>query len=96
MAVALAACDPQVMADKTVTNMAQNVVMPVVSRDLPAAQAAKATDCILGAADITEIRALARDYGVEAGSQTKANIRNIGLRPAAQNCYAASGVPALR
>lgn len=96
MAFAMAACDPQVMADKTVTNMARSVVVPVVSRDLPLAQAERASDCILGAADITEIRALARDYGVEAGSQTKENIRNIGLRPAAQNCYAASGVPALR
>ena len=40
-----------------------------------------------------EQRALARDVGVEAGTQTVANIRNLALRPAAQACFAASGVP---
>ena len=48
------------------------------------------------AADMPEVRMLARDYGVEAGSQTKENIRNIALRPAAQSCFAGRGVPQVR
>jgi hypothetical protein len=91
--IALAACDPQVMADKTTRNLARDVVLPVVSRDMPAGPASAAAECILNAADMPEIRALARDYGVEAGTQTRENIRNIALRPAAQACFAASGVP---
>jgi len=89
----LAACDPQAMADKTTRSMARDVVMPVVSRDLPGDVAGRAAECILDAADMPEIRALARDFGVEAGTQTRENIRNIALRPAAQTCFAASGVP---
>ncbi len=93
---ALAACDPQALADKTTRNLARDVVMPVVARDLPAASAEAATECILNAAAMPEVRMLARDYGVEAGSQTKDNIRNIALRPAAQTCFAAHGVPPVR
>lgn len=95
-ACALAACDPQAVADKTTRSLARDVVMPVVSRDMPAGPASAATECILNAADITEVRMLARDYGVEAGSQTKENIRNIALRPAAQSCFAANSIPAVR
>lgn len=91
--LALAACDPQAMADKTTRNLAREVVLPVVSHDLPGQVAGAAADCILDAADMPEIRALARDYGVEAGTQTRENIRNIALRPAAQSCFAARGVP---
>ena len=40
-----------------------------------------------------EIEALARDVGVVAGTLTKANIRTIALRPAAQACFAANDVP---
>lgn len=92
----LAACDPQDVADKTVRRAAAEVVLPVVSRDMPAAPAQAATECILQAATIEEQRALARDIGVEAGTQTKENIRNLALRPVAQACFAASGVPPLR
>lgn len=92
-ALLLAACDPQALADKTTRNLAHGVVLPVVSRDLPAGPAEQATDCILNAASMPEIRALARDAGVEAGSQTRENIRNIALRPAAQSCFAARGLP---
>lgn len=92
----LAACDPQALADKTTRNIAHGVVMPVVSRDLPAGPAQQATDCILNAASMPEIRALARDTGVEAGSQTRENVRNIALRPAAQSCFAAHNIPQVR
>lgn len=93
---ALAACDPQALADKTTRNIAAGVVRPVVARDMPAGPAEQATECILQSASMPEIRMLARDTGVEAGSQTKENIRNIALRPAAQGCFAAHGVPPVR
>jgi hypothetical protein len=89
----LAACDPQALADSTVRRTAAEVVFPVVNREMPAAPAQAATECILQAASIEEQRALARDIGVEAGTQTKENIRNLALRPVAKECFAASGVP---
>ncbi len=92
----LAACDPAEMADKTMRRAAADVVFPVVNRDMPAGPAQAATDCILNAASMPETRALARDIGVEAGTQTVENIRNIALRPAAQSCFAANGVPPIR
>lgn len=94
--VALAACDPQALADKTTRNIAAGVVQPVVARDLPAGPAGQATDCILNAASMPEIRMLARDTGVEAGTLTRDNIRNIALRPAAQSCFAAQGLPQVK
>ena len=92
----LAACDPQAALDNTVRRTAAEVVEAVVIREMPAAPAKAATECILQAASMEEIRALARDIGVEAGTQTKENIRNLALRPAAQACFAASGVPAVK
>jgi hypothetical protein len=92
----LAACDPADLADQTARRAAAEVVEAVVIREMPAAPAKAATECILQAATVEEIRALARDIGVEAGTQTKENIRNLGLRPAAQACFAASGVPAVQ
>ena len=52
--------------------------------------------CILDAAAPGEINILARDVGVEAGTQTIENIRNIATRPAAAACFAAGGVPSLK
>lgn len=92
----LAACDPQAAIDGAMRNTAGEVVFAVVSRDMPAAPARAATECILQAATLPEIRGLARDVGVEAGSQTKENIRALSLRPATQACFAASGVPPVR
>ncbi len=89
----LAACDPQVFADKTARQMASKVVFPVVNIDMPAGPAQAATDCIVTTASPDEVRLLARDVGVEAGSSTKATIRAIALRPAAQACFASAGVP---
>jgi hypothetical protein len=94
--VLLAACDPGELADSAVKRAASSVVFPVVNLDMPATQAQQATDCILGAASSDELRLLARDVGVEAGSSTKATIRTIALRPAAQSCFAARGVPPIR
>jgi hypothetical protein len=93
MFMLLAACDPQVFANKTVRQVASKVVFPVVNVSMPAGPAQAATDCILNAASPEEVRLLARDVGVEAGTSTKATIRTIALRPAAQACFAANGVP---
>lgn len=89
----LAACDPAEVVDSAVKRTAYTVVLPVVNIDMPADPARQATNCILDAASPDELKLLARDVGVEAGSSTKATIRDIALRPAAQACYAANGVP---
>ncbi len=92
----VAACDPGELADKAVRRTASSVVFPVVNLDMPAGPAQAATDCILSTASADEARLLARDVGVEAGTSTKATIRDIALRPATQACFAAAGVPPLR
>ncbi len=89
----LAACDPAELVDSALKRTAFSVVNPVVNIDMPAEPARKATNCILDAASQEELKLLARDVGVEAGTATKATIREIALRPAAQACYAANGVP---
>jgi hypothetical protein len=92
-ALLLAACDPGELADSAVRRAAASVVFPVVNVDMPAGPAQAATDCILDAATEDERRLLARDVGVEAGTSTKATIRELALRPAAQACFAGNGVP---
>jgi hypothetical protein len=91
----LAACDPAELVDSALKRTAHSVVFPVVNIDMPAEPARLATKCILDAATQDELELLARDVGVEAGTSTKATIRQIAVRPAAQACYAASGVPAI-
>lgn len=89
----LAACDPAELVDSALKRTAHSVVFPVVNIDMPAEPARLATKCILDAATQEELELLARDVGVEAGTSTKATIRQIAVRPAAQACFAASGVP---
>ncbi|MBA4323849.1 MAG: hypothetical protein C0426_02000 [Rhodobacter sp.] len=89
----LAGCDPAELVDSALKRTAHSVVFPVVNIDLPAEPARLATKCILDAASQEELQLLARDVGVEAGTATKATIRDIAVRPAAQSCYAANGVP---
>lgn len=96
LVVVLAGCDPQAAADSATRGMARQVVLPVVTRELPGPVAEAATACILDAAAPEEIRAIARDYGVEAGTQTRANIRILAERPAARDCFTRAGVPPLR
>lgn len=91
--LALTACDPTELADSAMRRAASSVVFPVVNIDMPAGPAQAATDCILGAASPDELQLLARDVGVEAGTSTKATIRAIAVRPEAQSCFAANGVP---
>ena len=92
----LTACDPQQLAGKVSRRAAESVVQPVVNINMPAGPAEAATACILDAASPAEVDALARDVGVEAGSSTKARIRELALRPGAQACFAARGVPPLQ
>lgn len=91
--LALSACDPAELVDSALKRTAHSVVFPVVNIDMPAEPARLATKCILDAATQDELELLARDVGVEAGTATKATIRQIAVRPAAQACYAANGVP---
>jgi hypothetical protein len=92
----LAACDPAELVDSALKRTAYSVVFPVVNIDMPAGPAQAGTNCILDTATATELRLLARDVGVEAGTATKATIREIAVRPAAQACFAANGVPPIR
>ena len=94
--VLLAACDPQVMADKVIRRTAETVVMPVVARDMPSGVAEVATRRILDSASAFEMESLARDVAVEAGTLTVQTIRTIAQRPAVTGCFAAGGVPPLR
>jgi hypothetical protein len=91
----LAACDPAELVDNALKRTAYSVVFPVVNIDMPAEPARNATNCILDTASETELRLLSRDVGVEAGTATKATIRDIAVRPAAQACFASNGVPPL-
>lgn len=92
----LTACDPAEVFDSAVKRTAYSVVFPVVNIDMPGEPARLATNCILDAASRDEQELLARDVGVEAGTSTRATIRTIALRPAAQSCFASNGVPPLR
>lgn len=91
--VLLTGCDPAEVMDSALKRTAYTVVYPVVNIDMPGETARKGTNCILDAASEAELQDLARDVGVEAGTRTKATIREIALRPAAQACFSANGVP---
>lgn len=92
----VAGCDPAEVVDSALKRTAHTVVFPVANINMPAEPARLATKCILDAASQSELELLARDVGVEAGTSTKATIREIALRPAAQACFAANGVPPVR
>ena len=81
----LAACNPAEVADKVVARTAESVIAPVTG--------AGAARCIASNATPDELRALARDIGVEAGTSTLATIRAIAGRPATLSCLAQSGLP---
>lgn len=93
--LAVAGCSPQQFADDVTRQAATSVVTPVLDDYMPAAQAAGATACVLDNAAPEEIRALARDVAVEAGSQTVQSVLNIATRPATVACLATIGAPSL-
>ena len=78
--LALAACDPQAAVDKVVARTAESVIAPVVG---PAAAL-----CIVENGSSEELRAIAADIGVEAGTTTVANIERIARRPETIACIA--------
>lgn len=88
----LAACDPQAMADSVGRRAASSVVLPVMQQGMASPEAQRATDCVVTNASADEVKALARDIGVVAGTLTKANIRTIAVRPETQACFAANGI----
>lgn len=86
----LAACSPQVMAQKINARAAETVVRPVVGKGLTGAQADVATRCVLDNATPVELQMLARDVGVEAGSLTEQRVLTIIQRPATSACISAA------
>lgn len=82
--VALAGCDPRELADKAVARTAEAVIAPVLGQ-----QAAR---CVVENGSPAELREIARDVGVEAGTSTMANILAIARRPATLACFAREGV----
>ena len=78
--LALVACNPQEVADKVMARTAQAVITPVVGP--------RAALCIVEGATPAELRAIAVDYGVEAGTTTVANIMRIAQRPQVAGCIA--------
>ena len=90
--MALAACDPAQVADKVGRRAADTVVRPVVSDYVPAGQAEPATRCIVDNASAEDVKALAQDVGVGAGSRTVANVFRIAATPGAAACLAAANL----
>lgn len=76
----LAACDPQVVMDKAVARTAESVIAPVVGP--------VAARCVVENGTPQELRAIAVDIGVEAGTSTVANIEAIARRPQTLACIA--------
>jgi hypothetical protein len=74
----LAACDPQVVVDKTIARTAETVIANVTGSDV--------ATCVVDHAQPVELEILARDIGVQAGTRTTAIIRGILARPETQTC----------
>ena len=74
----LAACDPQVVVDKTIARTAESVISNVTGSDV--------ATCVVDHAEPVELEILARDIGVTAGTRTNAIIRGILARPDTQTC----------
>lgn len=91
----LAACSPTDMADKVGRRAAETVVLPVVSKYLPGPQADAATRCIIDNARAEDIRLLARDVGVVAGSATVTTVLRMAAAPATAACLSRAGIARL-
>ena len=88
----LAACSPQTLADNVTDRAARSVVVNVLVNQYPRPQAETATTCVLQNATPTETEALARDVATRAGTNTVANVRAIGDRPATRACLSGQGL----
>ena len=80
----LAACDPQVVVDKTIARTAESVISAVTGSGV--------ANCVVDHAQPIELQVLARDVGVQAGTRTTAIIRGILARPATQSCLTRAGL----
>ena len=89
---ALAACDPAQVADKVGRRAADTVVRPVVADYVAPGQSETATRCIVDNASSEDVKALAQDIGVGAGSRTVANVMRIAATPAAAACLTAANI----
>ncbi|MBT9247574.1 hypothetical protein KM031_13930 [Gemmobacter fulvus] len=89
---ALAACNPQTVAQNINTRAARSVVVPVMQNYMTAPQAEAAADCVIANASPAELQGLARDVGVRAGTLTVQNVANILRRPATASCMRARGI----
>lgn len=92
LALLLAACSPQTVADNVNRRAARSVVVPVLQNYMTAPQAEAAADCVIVNATPAELAALARDVGVRAGSLTVQNVVTVVRRPATGECMRARGV----
>ncbi|MDO9639877.1 MAG: hypothetical protein Q7J44_15170 [Pseudotabrizicola sp.] len=95
LALALAACSPQDMADKVARTAARSVVVPVVQQYMPGPAAEGVATCIIDNANAAEISSLARDVGTRAGTSTVQTVMTVAQRPATLQCLATSGLPRL-
>ncbi len=93
--LALAACNPMDVVDRATNRAAESVIVSVLSQELPAPVAQAAASCIVASATPAELRSIAADIGVMAGTQTVQNIRTLALRPQVVQCFVAASVPAL-
>jgi hypothetical protein len=91
----LSACSPQQVADDVTRAAAETVVVPVLEDYMPAPQAKGAAVCILDNASPEEMRMLARDVAVSAGTSTVDNVLAIGTRPATLACFKTLGLTSL-
>ncbi|SNX69513.1 hypothetical protein SAMN05878503_10477 [Cereibacter ovatus] len=94
-ALVLAACNPQDVADSVGRKAARTVVVPVVQMYLPDAAAEGVATCIVQNATADEVKALARDIGVRAGTSTVRTVQTIAARPETVRCLRTSGLPLL-
>ncbi|MEH6772824.1 MAG: hypothetical protein V7668_02765 [Cereibacter changlensis] len=96
LALTVAACSPQAVADDVARRAARTVVLPVVQQYMPGPAAEGVTLCIIDNASAAEISSLARDVGTRAGTLTVQTVLTVAQRPATQQCVLNSGLPLLR
>lgn len=86
--IGMAACSPTYVADKIGRRTAETVVLPVVSDRIPGGNSSAIARCIIEAASAEDIKLLARDVGVIAGSSTTQTVLRIAAQPNARACIA--------
>ncbi len=86
--IGMAACSPSEVADKVGRRTAETVVLPVVSDRMPGGNSGAVARCIIEAASADDIKLLARDVGVIAGTSTTATVLRIAAQPNARDCIA--------